>query len=210
MNWPGPERWLRLWTEAGATGEALPWHERLSLAYAEPQRHYHNQQHIAACLAEFDEARALARHPIAVEFALWFHDAVYDPRGTDNETQSAALAADCLQNAGLGPIVGTVEALILATQHTASGGDPDTALLVDIDLSILGKDPGRFAEYEAQIRREYEWVPGPIFNSKRAEILRRFLEREHIYATRHFAERYEQPARRNLEASIQALKRWFG
>jgi predicted metal-dependent HD superfamily phosphohydrolase len=65
---------------AGMTNAAAGWYQRLTDAYAEPQRHYHNQQHIAECLAEFDQARHLAQQPTAVELALWFHDAVYDPR----------------------------------------------------------------------------------------------------------------------------------
>ena len=96
-----PERWLRLWQAIGASGDASTWYETLTRAYAELHRHYHNQQHIADCLAEFDAVRLLAKQPYAVELALWFHDAVYDPKAADNEEQSAALARCCLQSAGL-------------------------------------------------------------------------------------------------------------
>jgi len=78
---------------------------------------------------------------------------------------------------------------------------------VDVDLSILGQGEQRFAEYESQIREEYRWVPKRIFNSKRAEILERFLARRRIYVTDFFAAKYEQQARRNLEGSIRQLKR---
>ena len=40
-------------------------------------------------------------------------------------------------------------------------------MLIDIDLSILGAPPARFAEYEQQIRAEYAWVPGILFRPKR-------------------------------------------
>ena len=36
-------------------------------------RHYHNQQRISDCLAEFDQVLDLASQPAAVELALWFH-----------------------------------------------------------------------------------------------------------------------------------------
>src|SRR5690242_9270349 len=91
MNWPRKERWLALWKACGANGAQQAWYEHLSAAYGAPQRHYHNQQHIAECLAEFDSARHLALEPAAVELALWFHDAVYNPKASDNEEQSAAL-----------------------------------------------------------------------------------------------------------------------
>src|SRR5258705_10576692 len=95
MNWPGPDRWLALCKMAGTAEAPAGWYERLTTAYAEPHRHYHNQQHIAECLAEFDQARHLAAQPAAVELALWFHDAVYNPRARDNEEQSAALLKRC-------------------------------------------------------------------------------------------------------------------
>jgi len=206
MNWPGQDRWLRLWQAAGAAGEGAPWYEKLTRAYAEPQRLYHNQQHIAECLAEFDGSRQLAQQPAALELALWFHDAVYDPKAADNEEQSAAMARNCLET-GPSRLAATVSDLVMATKSHSTEAGPDAALMVDVDLSILGKGEQRFAEYESQIREEYRSVPGLIFNSKRAEILERFLARSRIYATDFFATKYEQQARRNLESSIRQLKR---
>jgi len=65
-------------------------------------------------------------------------------------------------------------------------------------LSILGQPDARFREYEAQIRREYEWVAGASFVARRAEILERFLARERIYTTDPFFSKYERQARTNL------------
>ncbi len=207
MSWPGQDRWLRLWQAAGAAGDGAPWYEKLTRAYAEPQRHYHNQQHIAECLAEFDGARHLTQQPAAVELALWFHDAVYDPKAGDNEEQSAAMARNCLETGGPSRLAATVSDLVMATKSHSTEAGSDAALMVDVDLSILGQGEQRFAEYEAQIREEYHSVPKPIFNFKRAEILERFLARSRLYATDFFAAKYEQQARRNLEGSIRQLKR---
>lgn len=206
MNWPGQDRWLQLWQAAGASGDGAAWYEKLTRAYAEPQRHYHNQQHIAECLAEFDGARHLTQQPAVVELALWFHDAVYDPKASDNEEQSAAMARLCLETSGASRLAVTVSDLVMATKAHSIEAGPDAALMVDVDLSILGQGEQRFAEYEAQVREEYRWVPKLIFNSKRAEILERFLARSRIYATDFFATKYEQQARRNLESSIRLLK----
>lgn len=207
MNWPGQERWSCLWRAASLAGDAASWHEKLTQAYAEPQRHYHNQQHIAECLAEFDGVKQLAQDPAAVELALWFHDAVYDPKAGDNEERSAAMAVSCIEAAGQSKLAATVGSLVMATKLHDTEADPDAGLLVDVDLSILGKDEPRFSEYEAQIREEYRWVPGLVFKPKRAEILRRFLDRKRIYTTDLFAAKYEESARRNLENSIRKLKR---
>jgi predicted metal-dependent HD superfamily phosphohydrolase len=88
-----------------------------------------------------------------------------------------------------------------------AGANEDAAVTVDIDLSILGQTEERFREYEAQIRREYGWVPKMIFAPKRAEILAGFLRRDRIYRTDWFHDKYEERARRNLEWSIRELRK---
>lgn len=207
MNWPNQERWLALCRTEGATQSAAVWYDRLTQAYAEPQRRYHNQQHIVECLGEFDQARHLALQPGAVELALWFHDAVYDPKAADNEERSAMFAEQCLFDSGMpGSLIKTVTQLVIATKHHEVDGAADAALMVDIDLSILGRDAKRFSEYEWQIRQEYNWVPNAVFASKRAEVLEKFLSRHQIYATEWFQNKYERQARMNLSASINLLR----
>jgi len=68
--------------------EAL--YQDLVARYREPHRRYHTLQHLEECFARFDELRALAEHPRDVELAIWFHDAIYDTRRSDNEARSAA------------------------------------------------------------------------------------------------------------------------
>jgi predicted metal-dependent HD superfamily phosphohydrolase len=183
-------------------------YQELVSRYSEPQRHYHNLAHVAECIAEFDSARQLAEDPTAVEVAIWFHDAVYDTHAADNEERSAKLAEEHIAQAGGGVRLSeSVAALVLATKTHDPALNPDAPFLVDVDLSILGKPKDRFDEYEAQIRREYEWVPVETFKAKRSEILERFLARERIYATDHFFDKYEQPARTNLRNSIRILTR---
>ena len=207
MTWPNVERWNALLQTAGANRPAPEWYDRLRNAYGEPQRYYHNHQHIAECLAEFDRARHLAKDARAVELALWFHDAVYDPKAGDNEEQSAAVAARCLKECGIATLItDRVTQLIMTTKSHDTGMDEDAKIMVDVDLSILGRDEARFLEYEEQIRKEYAWVPVSVFASKRAEILQRFLDRSSIFATDWFRQKYEKVARKNLEGSILQLK----
>jgi predicted metal-dependent HD superfamily phosphohydrolase len=202
-----PERWRKLWREIGAKDDGLAVYQELASAYSEPHRHYHNFQHISDCLNEFDSARDLAQLPLAVELAIWFHDAIYNTRAADNEEKSAEMAKTRIRAAreDINLLVGTF-ALVLATKTHDPSLHPDAPLMVDIDLSILAKPEERFWEYEAQIRREYDWVPEAIFSTKRAEILERFLARERIYSTQQFFDRYEKQARANLDASVQKLR----
>jgi len=203
------ERWTQVWQAAGCAGGPRPCFDLLIAAYAEPQRHYHNLQHIEESLAIFDSARHLAHQPAAVEMAIWFHDAVYDPKASDNEERSAALGVKCLSQATAPhTFIETVHRLILVTKTHDAGSDTDACLLVDVDLSILGQPEPRFQEFEAQIRKEYAWVPTLIFAGKRSEILARFLQRDSIYHGSFFREKLEQQARRNLRASIAALRNY--
>ena len=160
-------------------------------------------EHIERCLAECDQVRHLAADPDAVEVALWFHDAVYDPAARDNEARSARLADEALTDAGIDAGVrAAVTHLILATRHDGQPLVGDAALVADIDLAILGADADAFERYEAAVRREYAALPDAAFYAGRAAILRRFVERPSIYATDPFRTRYEARARTNLTRSL--------
>lgn len=194
--------WTRAWADLGLRPQAGLLEELLG-AYQEPQRHYHAQQHLVECLTHFEQSRHLAECPGEVAIALWFHDAIYDVRDKSNERQSAdwairALAASYATQATWE----RVDRLIMATKHDATPAQRDEQLLVDIDLSILGATPQRFAEYDRQVRAEYSWVPGFVYNMKRRRVLRSFLARPSIYSTSHFKVRYEAQARVNLAAAV--------
>lgn len=195
--------WNRAWHGLNAAGDGRAWFAQLLNCYVEPQRHYHTLQHLQECLAHFEHARTAAAHPHEVEMALWFHDAIYEVRGSDNEQRSADWARDVLRGAGVAAeAVDRVHALILATRHTAVPSGQDEQLLIDIDLSILGAEAERFGEYEDQIRREYAFVPGWLFKRKRRAILASFLDRPRLYSTTLFHDALEQRARSNLRQAI--------
>lgn len=211
MNGPvAPNPWdglQRAWAALGAR-DGGPVQAELLARYAEPHRAYHSRQHLHECLALFAEFASLAVHPAEVEVALWFHDAVYDVHRHDNEAQSADWARSALLAAGApADAAGRVAALVLATRHSMAPATPDEQLLVDIDLAILGAAPARFAEYEAQIRVEYAFVPQEVFNEKRGAILASFLARPQLYGTPALRARLEASARANLQAALSALSR---
>jgi len=204
--------WRRAWTGIGAKGEGLALRDALLDAWNEPQRHYHTLRHLHDCLASFEiePAMAMTEHPAEVEIALWFHDAVYDPRAADNEQRSADWATQALSEASVdAAALVRVHALVMATRHAVEPEGRDAEVLVDIDLAILGAGRERFDEYEVEVREEYAWVPGPVFRHKRRQILAEFLARPRIYATPLFAERLEAAARDNLAHALAALKPWW-
>ena len=201
-------RWDELWARIGVRRDGAPSIDPLILAYGSERRHYHNLKHVLQCLEEFAAVRPLCANPDAVELAIWYHDVVYDPTRGDNEERSADVAAEALRAAGAEEaMAGRVTALILATKHTAAPADGDGQILVDVDLSVLGRTSDEFDAYEHAIRREYDHVDDDAFRAGRTAVLRRFLERPTIYGTVALREKYEVPARSNLRRSIERLTR---
>lgn len=199
-------RWQAAWHALGIASPDALLFERLIAAYNEPQRHYHTLQHLGECLDWLDRTQAAAERPAELALALWFHDAVYDVHAHDNEARSADWARAALQAAGVPKEAAErVHALVMATRHDAVPEASDAVLLVDIDLSILGATPARFAEYEAQIRREYAHVPPAQFAPRRREILQRFLARNPLFQTEALRHACEAQARLNLRVAIDAV-----
>jgi predicted metal-dependent HD superfamily phosphohydrolase len=198
-------RWLDAWSALGVgDSPALRrLHGDVRRRYAEAHRHYHTQQHLAECFDKVRDILALAERPAEVLVGLWFHDAIYDTRRHDNEERSAEWARSAARELGAGAErAQRIYDLIMCTRHTAAPVGIDAQVLVDADLSILGAPPARFAEYEAQVRREYDWVPDETFRTGRARILSELLGRAQLFSTAPFRERYEAPARRNLRDSL--------
>jgi predicted metal-dependent HD superfamily phosphohydrolase len=78
--------------------------------------------------------------------------------------------------------------------------------MADLDLAVLGRDPAGFDLYDRQVREEYAWVPSADYRRGRADLLRRFLGREPLYALGWFRDRFEAPARRNLAGALAMLE----
>lgn len=166
----------------------------LTHLYQRPDRHYHSLEHIAAMLhagREFplDDVQTMA---------IWFHDAIYDPRSQTNEEASAQLAADRLRDAGWPAAdVERVRRIVLDTklhQPTTAGADA----VLDLDLMSLALPWPEFARNTARIRAEYAHVGEADFAAGRARFFGAMLKRERLFYTP-FGARLESLARANLQ-----------
>jgi predicted metal-dependent HD superfamily phosphohydrolase len=198
------ERWSRAVASIGVAPDESDY-RRLRRAWRSMGRHYHTLSHLDACLRELDTASDLALRPAEIELALWFHDAIYRSWRRDNEAQSAALAVRSL-HAAPADTVERIRQMILATTHRETGFAGDTALLLDIDLAILGAPPDIYGQFERAVRREYWWVPRARYVAGRGRILASLLERSAIYQCDRFHDRYEKPARANIAAALRQLE----
>ncbi len=197
-------RWARTGTGAGLakSGGLLA---ELRIRHAEAHRAYHTFTHLEEAFGLLDSQPL--PFPVEVELALWYHDAIYDPTATDNERQSAALAVAHLGALGVEAArLDRIATLIEATaHHVAPSGDQDAALLLDVDLGILGAAPDRFDTYDAQIRREYAFVPEDVYRQARAAILAGMLHRPRLFVTEALHGRLDAQARLNLARAIERL-----
>ncbi len=178
----------------------------------EGHRSYHTTRHLVElfwALEDLEGAQVISARQAAVgRVAGWFHDAVYDTTTAagDNEIHSAELAVRDLTALGLAQDdLETVRDLVLATQSHELANGGLAAAFHDADLWILGAPRGRYDEYTVQVREEYAAVPDDVFASARAAILRPFIDRESIYATEFARENWEDAARLNLAAELEAL-----
>jgi len=174
--------------------------------YSERGRHYHSLKHVDACLRNLDLCSEQVAHPHEVELALWFHDAVYRPLSSKNERKSADWASRFLrENGAATDQIARVDRLIMVTEHNTPTQTKDESILVDIDLSILGANSESYDAFERGVRREYKMIPRCIYNKKRAELLRGFLERRQIFQNKPFSTEREQQAKQNLSNAISKL-----
>lgn len=198
--------------------------------YKTEDRYYHTPEHVLACLEELDsyvletgaypdvvhkfsypEKKTTNPLLISLSQAIWYHDCVYktdiqtysDGTPWSNEEESARVYLD--HSYTYKPESDLVVDMIRATKNHISTGTPECDLFLDIDLSILGKSPSEYARYASNIRKEWAHVPDDSYRTGRIDVMRKFIDREFIYYTSFFRDRYETQARANIAAEIKSL-----
>jgi predicted metal-dependent HD superfamily phosphohydrolase len=176
--------------------------------YTSSRRHYHNLQHIAALL-QFCETYAGQLHDRdVVEFAVFYHDIIYNVLRKDNEARSALLAEKRLQSLPVpAEKIEQVKIYIEATQtHTVTAGVTavsDLQLFLDFDMSILGAGRDEYEAYTRQVRREYRIYPDKLYYPGRRQFLQHCLQRAFIFHTTIFRNEYEALARENMARELE-------
>lgn len=182
----------------------------LKSRHSEPQRAYHDWTHIEALLAHLKDAQENIINIQVVTYAIVFHDAIYDPKASDNEQRSAALLVESETPLSAENQAVTKRIIEATDGHQLpsdlSGSDlSDCAHFLDMDLGILGASAERFDHYEEQIRFEYSHVAPEDYRKGRARVLTHFADRKDLYFTDWGRARFEDKARSNLERSLARL-----
>lgn len=173
----------------------------LTTLYSQAHRRYHNINHINDCLAELEQftCSSISRGDLElIERAIWYHDAVYNPYSTQNEIRSAALLPHNVNH----PVIR--EAIYATAKHTVTQEklDPISQVVLDIDLSGFGK-PWHIVERNAQnIRKEYYNTSDFDFYQGRVKFLETIAQRESLYYTDYFKEKYHEMSQKNLKIEL--------
>jgi predicted metal-dependent HD superfamily phosphohydrolase len=182
--------------------------EELVKRYSEPHRRYHTLNHLRAMCRTLSEFEGEFAAPDTVYLAVFFHDAIYDASSTTNEQDSAELATSFLAaNNVTGSVVRAVEQLILATAaHLQETTAEDAEWFLDADLAILAAEPGIYSQYVLAIRQEYSDFSDATFRAGRLQFLETILDAAFLYRTDVLRDRFETPARTNLQNELTQLR----
>ena len=193
-------------------------YERILAIYNGPDRYYHSLNHIKFCI---DKLYEIFQRPLshingidrfAIIYSVIYHDLIYNSRSSDNEEQSAneaikSLCAISHKHEYYYSMKDNIRGLIMATKHTGPPIGMWQKVICDIDLAGLGQPFEEFDRDTQLIRKEWLWANDMDFATHRAKILQGFLDKDYIYYTLPFREKYELQARENLTRSIAKLKR---
>lgn len=195
------------------------WWKKLLGLYSEKHRAYHTAEHLAEMFRYFQQWEGRIADRPAVAAAIFFHDAIYDPRhgSPRNEVDSADLFDEfgqaCLPAGtppGLfkGKFIGKVRRWILQTAHHRCGpdDDDDCRLFMDFDMAVLARPWPQYRSYSSEVRREYIHVSDALFCTARRGFLEGILAGNHaIFASEPFRGR-EELARENLRRESEELQ----
>lgn len=194
-------RWQNLMPGRATLGDDL------LTRWSQPHRRYHTRAHLLDVLTALDQLCAPSPPPVPAQLAAWYHDAVYTGAAGVDEQASAELASRTLPAVGLtAEDTAEVARLVLLTRtHSPAAGDTVGAVFCDADLAVLGRDSAGYARYLEQVRAEYAHVSESDWRTGRSAVAQHLLALRPLFHTRAGADRWEAPARANLEQELTAL-----
>jgi predicted metal-dependent HD superfamily phosphohydrolase len=173
----------------------------LIVSYSGEGRHYHTLEHISSMLLMVSRFKQYIHCELTVFLATWFHDAIQGI-DIDSEGESAKLAIRTLGDMNLpSSIIHNVYQLIIATRKHDEVRAQDGNIFIDIDMSILGVKRETYKAYMSSCRKEYK-VSDELYNKGRSNFLKNLLNKENIFLTELFRDKYEQQAIDNINYEI--------
>lgn len=204
-------RWHQLMRRQNAPSQYIvPLWKEIVTAYNASNRHYHTLKHIADLFAQADQFRTYIEDMDTFELSIWYHDIIYQCLRKDNEEKSAIFAKYRLEAIKYPreKLVRCYRQINATKMHQLTKhSDSDTAWLLDFDLSILGQNWSNYLTYTQAIRKEYSIFPTFLYKRGRKKVLQQFLERDQLFKTPYYTDRFEVTARENLQRELDLLSK---
>jgi predicted metal-dependent HD superfamily phosphohydrolase len=199
-------QWRLVTANCNANAElAEAYLHELITAYSGPGRHYHTLAHIEHLLRLSNEHAAVLQSKLVVDLAVFYHDIVYQVPATDNEHQSAVLAAKRLRSLGMPEAITREVCVFIEATKTHEPVETehleDLCYFLDFDMCILAADWEIYLSYIHNVREEYRFYPDELYRPGRAGFLRQTLAKAHFFYTPAFR-KLEQQARQNMEREL--------
>ncbi len=179
------------------------WNE-IEKNYSSKSRHYHNLKHLENMISDLDHVESQVNNIDALLFSIYYHDIVYKSTQSDNEHKSALVFKERISVTSFNHIEECVEQIEATKEHLLSSYN-DINILLDLDLSILGKSENKYSEYSQNIRKEYKIYPDFMYRKGRKKVLNHMLELESIFKNSFFKDKYETQAISNLRSELDTL-----
>ncbi len=176
-------------------------YKELSSHYMDKNRYYHNLEHIHAifqALENIDLSHAL-------EFAIFYHDVIYDVKSAKNEELSALFCQKALTKLSVPKDIITKTTNIILDTKTHTPTTDDSIYMIDADLSIFSTDSRTYQKLSKQIRKEYAMYDDATYTKGRIKVLKSFLDKEKIFISKEF-NKHENKARQNIQNEILLLE----
>jgi predicted metal-dependent HD superfamily phosphohydrolase len=172
--------------------------------YSSKSRHYHNLDHLENMLSELSKIQSEVKDLDCLLFAIYYHDIIYKSTKSNNEHQSALTFENRIVKTSFEKLNECMSQIEATKEHKISD-DYDTNLLLDLDLSVLGKTSEEYKKYSESIRKEYQIYPDFMYRKGRKKVLKSILELDFIYKTDYFKRMYENQAKENLRLELKQL-----
>ena len=181
--------------------------DELAAAYADPSRGYHDTRHLTEVLDRLDELAATGRRTTPRR-CCW-------PRGSTTRSTTASATPRSARRPG--PRTPWRRGARRRSRPRWSGWSgsprrtrPTTATqrlraVATPTSAILAAPAGRYDEYVAAVRREYAHLADDVFSAGRADVLKALAAKPQLFHTAYAREKWEQPARANLERELASL-----
>ncbi|MCP3933187.1 MAG: hypothetical protein GY705_29305 [Bacteroidetes bacterium] len=179
------------------------WNE-IEKNYSSKSRHYHNLEHLENMFSELNKIQSEVENLDCLLFAIYYHDVIYKSTKSNNERQSALTFENRIAKTSFDKLSECMSQIEATKEHKLSE-DNDTNILLDLDLSVLGKSSEEYKKYSESIRKEYHIYPDFMYRKGRKKVLKSILELDFIYKTDFFKQEYENQANQNLALELKQL-----